>query len=74
MLRNAGFAIAFVTLYLLVYTLLIQFPAGFTAGLIMLMISPFLVCWLVYTVLKYGIYTGPELGNKEFGYEDKPGE
>jgi hypothetical protein len=38
----------------------------------MFLLSPFLVAWMVYTVLKKGVYTGRELAeNEEWGYSDK---
>jgi hypothetical protein len=37
----------------------------------MFLVSPFLLIWMVVTVLKSGKYEGPELGENEFGYQDK---
>jgi len=33
--------------------------------------SPFIICRMVFAVLKHGKYEGPELGDKEFGYQDR---
>ena len=71
MLRNGKFAVGFVTVYLLVYIELLQFENMEIYGFAMLLFAPFLICWMVYTVLKYGKYSGPELGEEEFGYQDK---
>ena len=71
MLHNDTFAVAFVTAYLFLYLLLIQYEATFLVGTIMLLLSPVLIVWMVYTVLKYGKYHGPVLGDREFGYRDK---
>ena len=70
MLRNDTFAVAFVTAYLFLYLLLSQYGSTLFYGTIMLLFSPVLIVWMVYTVLKYGKYDGPELGDKEFGYLD----
>ena len=71
MLRNHVFSIGIVTLYLVVYLTLLQFETTQAYGFLMLVIAPFLLCWMVYSILKYGKYDGPELGNQEFGYQDK---
>ncbi|HMU45193.1 MAG TPA: hypothetical protein PKC72_02440 [Chitinophagaceae bacterium] len=36
------------------------------------LISPILVIWLVYSVIRHGVYKGPELkSDEEWGYADK---
>ena len=69
MLRNGIFAVNAVSIYLLVYVILLQIEP--IAAFFMLLLSPVLVCWMVYNVLKHEKYTGRELGDDEFGYEDK---
>jgi len=71
MLRNDRLSVGIVTVYLLFYSTLLQFEATRAYGFIMLVFSPLLLCWMVYTILKYGKYTGSELGSREFGYQDK---
>ena len=71
MLHKVFFSVWFVTLYLFIYAGLIQFDQTIGYGVIMLLFSPLLICWMVYTVLKYGKFEGPELGDEEFGYQDK---
>jgi len=40
--------------------------------LLLFAISPVLVVWMVYSVLRYGTYIGRELKpGEEWGYEDK---
>jgi hypothetical protein len=71
MLRNPVFATTFVTLYLVIYVVL--FKTGASEDLITAMFaaSPFLVIWMAITIMKYGKYNGPSLGdNEEWGYED----
>lgn len=64
-------AVCLVTIYLAVYCTLIQFDASRNYGLMMLLCSPVFIVWMVVTVLKYGKYKGRELGDDEFGYQDK---
>jgi hypothetical protein len=38
----------------------------------MFLLSPFLVLWMVYSIIKHGVYKGKELEeNEEWGYADK---
>lgn len=71
MLPKEILAVCLATVYLLVYCVLLQFNNTHIFGLWMFLLSPILMAWTVYTVLKYGKYNGPELGDKEFGYQDK---
>lgn len=71
MLQKDVFAAVFVTLYLVIYVVLLQFDTTQFYGFRMLIFSPLLLCWMVYTVLKHGKYKGQELGEEEFGYQDK---
>jgi len=71
MLRKDIFSVYAVTFYLFVYSILLQFATTVGYGIIMLSFSPLLVCWMVYSVLKHGKYNGKELGDDEFGYQDK---
>lgn len=71
MLRNDIFSAVVVTIYLVVYVVLLQFESTQFYGFRMLIFSPLLLCRMIYTVLKYGKYEGPELGEDEFGYQDK---
>ena len=72
MFRNDVFSIGFVTIYFLISVVLIQFEISRSLGLVMSLLSPFLMCWMVYTILKYGKYTGPDLGKNEYEYLDNP--
>jgi hypothetical protein len=70
-MRNDKISIVVVTLYFVIYLILLQFESTQTYGFLMLSVAPFLLVWMAYTILKYGRYNGPELGNEEFGYQDK---
>jgi hypothetical protein len=71
-MKNIQFPVYFTTAYLIVYVLLAQVQQ--TAFLIpwMFIFSPFLVCWMVYCILKHG-----EESSKTFDesfYEDWDGK
>jgi hypothetical protein len=71
MLRNDNFSIGLVTFYLLIYYEMMLFEATTGYAMVMLLLSPLLLCWMVFTVLKYGKDKSIELGDDEFGYQDK---
>lgn len=71
MLPKDILAVCLSTIYLLVYCVLLQFNHTRNFGLGMFLCSPIIMGWTAYTVLKYGTYKGPELGDEEFGYQDK---
>jgi hypothetical protein len=61
-----------VSIILLVYSFLIV--AGSSSPVISLIffVSPFLMIWLVYNVIRHGEYKGPEFKeNQEWGYADR---
>ena len=71
MVRNPAFATTFVTLYLVIYTVLFHTGASLIICTLMFAASPFLVIWMAITIIKYGKYSGNELGEQEeWGYED----
>jgi len=70
MMPKDVFSAVFVTAYLLIYCELLQFESTKGIAFLMLLFSPFLLLWMVYTVLKHGQYNGKELGKEEFGYQD----
>ena len=72
MLHRSIFSVYLVTFYLFVYSILLQLETTVSYAFIMLLFSPLLICWMVYSVLKHDKYNGPELGDDEFGYQDKP--
>ena len=67
-MRNPSISVSFVTLYLVIYALLATFTSFERGVMLMFLLSPILVLWMVYTVLKYG-----KPSNKRFDehfYED----
>lgn len=71
MLKNDKFVTALVTVYMVVYVALLQGEGTRDYAFLMLLLSPLLFVWMVFTILKYGKYSGRELGNDEFRYQDK---
>jgi hypothetical protein len=70
-MKNYKLATVFVTLYLIIYTILLRLDISLNISLFMFSLSPFLVLWMVYTILKYAPYKGRELKeNEEWGYQD----
>lgn len=60
------------TAYLVAYCIMLQVQPAI--GRFMFIFSPLVVIWMVYAVLKYAEYKGRELGEDEFGYQDKKKE
>ena len=71
MLRNDKFAVGFTSVYLFIYLTLLQFDQCLGIAFLLLLLSPVLIGFMVYTILKYGKYNGPEPGDEAFGYQDK---
>jgi hypothetical protein len=72
MLKNVSFSIIFATVYLLVYCILLSVEQMQWLAVGMFIASPFVLCRMVYVILKYGRYTGRELAEgEEFGYQDR---
>jgi hypothetical protein len=65
-------AIIAVSLYLLLYAVLLAFEPTSGIAVLMFLFSPLLVILMVYVVLRFGKYQGPGLNGKEFGYQDRP--
>lgn len=70
-MKNYKLSTVLVTLYLIVYTLLHQLNAPFALLATMFVISPFLVLWMAYTIIRYAPYNGKELEeDEEWAYQD----
>lgn len=64
-------AVSIVTLILFIYIGLLRFESTRSIAIFLFLISPFLIVWMVYIVLRKGSYDGKELGDEEFGYCDR---
>lgn len=74
-MKKHALATTIVSLYLLVYILLFHFEAPWMIIASMFLLSPFLVIWMAYSILKHSDYDNRELAeNEEWGYQDKPAE
>ena len=71
MLRNSTFAAVVVTVFLLAYCIMLHVPALLMYAEMMLMVSPLLVVWMAYAILKDTRHESRELNGDEFGYSDK---
>jgi hypothetical protein len=71
-MKNYKLATLLVTLYLVAYTILSRIEDGAPYVFFMFVLSPFLVGWMAYTILKYAPYDGRELKeDEEWAYQDK---
>ena len=64
-----------VTGFLIVYVMVMMTPAAESVGRSMFIASPFLVIWMVISVLRSKRFTGKDLEDgEEWGYADKKKE
>lgn len=70
MTSRVNIATLVTTVFLLVYVFLINIDGPFKIIMAMFAISPVLVLWVAYSVLRFGKYKGAGLGEKEWGYQD----
>ena len=72
MCRKPSFAVLIVSVILLVYCTLIGFNISLPVVYFIFAISPVLIIWLVYTIIRFGVFEGQEfLDGEEWGYSDK---
>ena len=71
MFRKPIFAVIIVSIILVAYCVLLNSDAPRSISFFIFSISPFLLIWLAYTVLRFGIYEGADLDKEEWGYQDK---
>jgi len=72
-MKHDTIAVAGVSLLLLIYTMFASLELFLSFVYLIFAVSPVLIIWMVWVVLKFGEYEGNELANKqEFGYEDRP--
>ena len=62
------------TVYICIFCALFFFPGTENWAILMVIFFPFLMIWIIYLILKNGKYEGPELGDNEFGYQDRKEE
>ena len=68
----AHFPVILVSILLVVYTILLFTGWSPVATGILFFLSPFLVIWMVYRIIRYDNYSGKELNEgEEWGYADK---
>jgi hypothetical protein len=70
MFKKDILSIVVVSIYLVIYCVLLQSESTETLAVSMWALSPFLITWMAYMVIRYGKYEGKELGSKEWGYGD----
>jgi hypothetical protein len=66
-------AVTLVSALLLIYTIFATLEVFMASVLLVFSLSPLLVIWMVWVVLRHGTYHGGELeAEQEFGYADEP--
>ena len=60
-MKNYKLVTAIVTIYLLTYTIMQQMGASLGILAVMFALSPVLILWMTFTILRYAPYKGPEL-------------
>ena len=72
MIRKPAFAVLVISFILLIYCILIGFNVSLPAVYLIFAISPFLLGWLAYTIIRFGVFQGEELNvDEEWGYQDR---
>lgn len=73
MLRKPNIAVIVTSIILVIYCLLLG--SNSPIAYFIFTISPFLVLWMAYTVIRFGVFKAKELReNEEWGYADKDKE
>lgn len=63
-MKNYKFATVFATLYLIIYTVLQQLSAPLPVLGVLFLLSPVVVIWMAYTIIRYAPYNGKEYGGE----------
>lgn len=72
-MNHESIAVGGVSLTLLLYTMFASTGILLNWVALIFSVSPVLIIWMVWVVLKYGEYNGEELDDEqEFGYVDRP--
>jgi hypothetical protein len=72
MLKRPGFVVVAVSIVLLLYCIMIVLNLALPLVYFIFSISPFLLCWLAYSIIRFGKFTGKEFTDQqEWGYQDR---
>jgi hypothetical protein len=72
MFRKPSVVVGVVTGVLLLYCVLIGFNLSINLANLIFAVSPLLLLWMTYTIIRHGIFNGKELQEaEEWGYQDK---
>ena len=71
-MSKSDFAIMIGTTFLVIYLALETFDAAFSWMMLLFSISPMIIIWMTFQILKHGVFDGEDLGeNEEYGYGDR---
>jgi hypothetical protein len=71
MLKNPRFAVVSGSVYLLIYCICLSSESFYPLAWFLFSFYPFLLLWVIYTILRPGNYQAGELDGEEFGYGDR---
>lgn len=71
-MRSGLLPVFLATGYLVAYCILLRVEPAMASA--MLRFSPLVVCGMVFCVLKFARYKATDLGEEEYGYQDKKKE
>jgi len=72
-MKTDEISISLVSAIFLVYVAFVSFDIYLSIAFIILLASPILLIYMVYSILKHGAFFGKELEDgQEFGYLDRP--
>ena len=68
MFKTPGFAVIFVSAYILIYFICLSFDSLLKLAGILFYLFPLVLYLLVFLVIRYGLYQKPEADHVELGY------
>ena len=70
-MKNKSFITVLVaTFYLVLYIILLRNDVAYPLVYTMFALSPVVVLYMAYAILKFDVYNGPDLKEEEWGYLD----
>ena len=73
-LMNPNLSVGFASLYLLLYCISLQDEHLLGLAWLLMAGFPFVLVWVVFSILKDKQYSGGSLDGEEFGYQDRKKE
>jgi hypothetical protein len=71
MLKNPGTSVMTGSIYVIVYCICLSSESLYPIAWLLFVLYPFLLAWVIFTILRPGKYQVTELNDDEFGYGDR---